>query len=128
LVDELLGAGITPAATLFHWDTPQVLEDAGGWRERATAERFAEYAAIVGDELGDRVGMWMPVNEPSMVTLFGHALGNHAPGLELGFGALPVAHHLLLGHGLAVQALRAAGCTNIGTASTHAMAYPATDS
>lgn len=128
LVDALLEAGITPAATLFHWDTPQRLQDGGGWRERDTAERFAEYAAIVGAELGDRVGMWMPVNEPSMVTLFGHALGNHAPGLELGFEALPVAHHLLLGHGLAVQALRAAGCTNIGTASNHAMAYPATDS
>lgn len=134
LVDELLEADIAPAATLFHWDTPQYLQDAGGWVERDTAYRFADYAAIMGAHLGDRVKMWMPVNEPVMVTMFGHALGNHAPGQELGFGALPVAHHLLLGHGLAVQALRSAGVGApgnpglIGTASNHAVALPKTDS
>lgn len=142
LVDELLEAGIEPAATLFHWDTPQYLQDAGGWTGRDIAYRFGEYAAVMGEALGDRVTMWMPVNEPVMVTMFGHALGNHAPGLALGFGALPVAHHLLLGHGLAVQALRAAGVGGpggtgsggtgnkglIGTASNHAVAQPKTDS
>jgi beta-glucosidase len=128
LVDELLAAGITPAATLYHWDLPQALQDAGGWLHRDTSERLADYARIVGERLGDRVGMWMPLNEPVVVTMFGHAVGTHAPGLELGFGALPVAHHLLLGHGLAVQALRATGATNIGIASNHQPARPASDS
>ncbi|MGH3737578.1 MAG: GH1 family beta-glucosidase [Micromonosporaceae bacterium] len=125
LVDELCAAGIAPAATLFHWDLPQPLEDAGGWTSRETAERFAEYATVVGEKLGDRVAMWMPLNEPVVVTMFGYAVGNHAPGRALGFEALPVAHHLLLGHGLAVQALRAAGCGNIGIASNHAPTWPA---
>ncbi|CRK58815.1 Beta-glucosidase [Alloactinosynnema sp. L-07] len=128
LVDELLAAGITPAATLYHWDLPQALEDAGGWTVRDTAERLAEYAGIVGARLGDRVGMWMPLNEPVVVTMFGYAMGAHAPGRQLGFGALPVAHHQLLGHGLSVQALRAAGCANIGIASNHAPTWPASDS
>ncbi len=96
-------------ATLFHWDLPQALEDAGGWTSRATAERFGEYAALVAGRLGDRVAQWIPVNEPNVVTMIGYGLGLHAPGHTLMFDALPVAHHLLLGHGLAVQALRAAG-------------------
>ncbi|TCO54762.1 GH1 family beta-glucosidase [Actinocrispum wychmicini] len=128
LVDELLGAGITPAATLYHWDLPQALQDAGGWTVRDTAERLADYATIVGERLADRVGMWMPLNEPVVVTMFGHAIGGHAPGETLGFGALPVAHYQLLGHGLAVQALRAAGCGNIGIASNHSPIWPASDS
>ncbi|MDF8264635.1 GH1 family beta-glucosidase [Luteipulveratus flavus] len=128
LVDSLLAAEITPAATLFHWDLPQALQDAGGWQSRDTAARLAEYATVVGERLGDRVGMWMPINEPVVVTMFGHALGVHAPGLALGFDALPVAHHLLLGHGLAVQALRAAGCSSIGIASNHAPTWPASSS
>ncbi|PWW56904.1 GH1 family beta-glucosidase [Actinokineospora spheciospongiae] len=127
LVDELCAAGIAPAATLFHWDTPQALEDAGGWLSRDTAARFAEYAAVVGDRLHDRVRMWMPLNEPVVVTMFGYALGQHAPGRELGFEALPTAHHQLLGHGLAVQALRAAGCSNIGIASNHSPVWAASD-
>ncbi|SDC95200.1 GH1 family beta-glucosidase [Rhodococcus tukisamuensis] len=128
VVDELCAAGIKPAVTLFHWDLPQVLQDAGGWLSRDTAQRLAEYADIVGRRLGDRVHMWMPLNEPVVHTLYGHALGVHAPGLELGFGALQAAHHQLLGHGLSVQALRAAGCTNIGIASNHAPVHAASDS
>ncbi|OLR93980.1 GH1 family beta-glucosidase [Actinokineospora bangkokensis] len=128
LVDELCAAGIAPAATLFHWDTPQALEDAGGWLSRGTAQRFGEYAAVVGERLGDRVRMWMPLNEPVVVTMFGYALGHHAPGRALGFQALPAAHHQLLGHGLAVQALRAAGCTGIGIASNHGPVWPASGS
>lgn len=128
LVDALLESGIEPAATLYHWDTPQPLEDAGGWMRRETAERFAEYAAVVGERLGDRVRMWMPVNEPVTVTMFGYAVGNHAPGRRLGLAALPVAHHLLLAHGLGVQALRASGCSGIGTASNHALTVPASGS
>ncbi|MDQ4115053.1 MAG: GH1 family beta-glucosidase [Actinomycetota bacterium] len=128
LVDELLAAGIKPAATLYHWDLPQMLQDAGGWLSRETPQRLAEYAAIVGERLGDRMSMWMPLNEPVVVTMFGHAMGTHAPGLSLGLDALPVAHHLLLGHGLAVSALRAVGASNIGIASNHQSARPASDS
>ena len=128
LVDELLEAGIAPTATLFHWDTPQALEDLGGWTGREITEHFAAYAGIVGERLGDRVARWMPLNEPNVFTMLGYAIGNHAPGRSLGFGALPVAHHLLLGHGLATQALRAAGCREIGIASNHAPVWPASAS
>jgi beta-glucosidase len=125
LVDSLLEAGIAPAATLFHWDTPQALEDLGGWTGRDMAEHFAAYAAVVGERLGDRVARWMTLNEPNVVTMLGYAIGNHAPGRSLGFEALPVAHHLLLGHGLATQALRAAGGQQVGVASNHAPVWPA---
>jgi beta-glucosidase len=128
LVDELLGAGIAPMATLFHWDLPQALEDAGGWLARDTTARFAEYAAIVGERLGDRVAKWAPVNEPNVVTLLGHATGEHAPGKKLGFDCLPVAHHLNLAHGLAVQALRAAGAKEVGTATNHTPMWAASES
>ena len=119
LVDELVGAGIEPMATLFHWDLPQALQDAGGWENRATAEAFGEYAALCAERLGDRVGKWAPVNEPNVVMLLGHGIGEHAPGKKLGFDAVPVAHHLNLGHGLAVQALRANGAKEIGAATNH---------
>ncbi|MGN6576967.1 MAG: family 1 glycosylhydrolase, partial [Nocardioides sp.] len=119
LVDALLEAGIAPMATLFHWDLPQALEDAGGWLVRGTAERFAEYAALVGGRLADRVAHWVPVNEPKVVTMLGYATGVHAPGRTLMFEALPAAHHLLLGHGLATAALRAAGAAAVGTATNH---------
>lgn len=124
LVDELAAAGIKPAVTLYHWDLPQALQDAGGWQSRATAERFADYAAAVVGRLGDRVDRWMPLNEPVVATMMGHALGVHAPGLALGFDALPVAHHLLLGHGLAVAALRAGGATSVGIANNHQPVWP----
>ncbi|WP_067431288.1 GH1 family beta-glucosidase [Nocardioides jensenii] len=128
LVDALLEAGIKPAATLYHWDLPQALQDAGGWENRETSLRFADYATVVADRLADRVDMWMPLNEPVVATMFGHAVGTHAPGKALGFGALPVAHHLLLGHGLATRALRAVGASNIGIASNHQPSWPASDS
>jgi beta-glucosidase len=128
LVDELCAQGIAPAVTLFHWDTPQVLEDKGGWLERDTAFRFADYAAAVAERLGDRVRMWMPLNEPMVLTLFGYAVGAHAPGRELMFEALPVAHHQLLAHGLATRALRAAGATSIGIANHHVPVWPASAS
>jgi beta-glucosidase len=128
LVDALLAAGVAPMATLYHWDLPQALEDRGGWLARDTAERFAEYAATVGARLGDRVAHWIPVNEPSVVTMLGYATGIHAPGRRLMFDALPVAHHLMLGHGLAVGALRAAGATSVGPANNHMPVWAATDS
>ncbi|MFF8842299.1 GH1 family beta-glucosidase [Streptomyces sp. NPDC015127] len=108
LTDELLAAGITPVLTLYHWDLPQELETAGGWPHRATAERFAEYAEIVADALGDRVPRWTTLNEPWCSAFLGYGSGVHAPGRTEPVAALRAAHHLNLGHGLAVQALRAA--------------------
>ncbi|MET9399946.1 GH1 family beta-glucosidase [Kitasatospora sp. NPDC002965] len=108
LADELLTAGITPVATLYHWDLPEELEAAGGWPERATAERFAEYAALVGEAVGDRVHRWTTLNEPWCSAFLGYGSGVHAPGRTDPVAALRAAHHLNLGHGLAVQALRAA--------------------
>lgn len=127
LVDELLGAGIAPMATLYHWDLPQALEDDGGWLNRATVDRFADYAAVVGDRLADRVAHWIPVNEPNVVTMLGYAIGQHAPGKKLMFDALPVAHHLLVGHGRAVVALRAAGASSVGCANNHAPIWPSSE-
>jgi beta-glucosidase len=109
LVDSLLEQGIAPALTLYHWDLPQALEDVGGWRNRDTAQRFAEFAALVHDHLGDRVQRWITLNEPWCSSFLGYANGRHAPGLQEGEGALAAAHHLLLGHGLATAALRAEG-------------------
>ncbi|MFI0514479.1 GH1 family beta-glucosidase [Streptomyces sp. WSLK1-5] len=125
LVDELVAAGVRPVPTLFHWDLPVAFQDKGGWLERDTASRFAEYVSVVADRLGDRVEKWITINEPAEHTLFGHALGAHAPGKQLMFDALPAAHHQLLGHGLAVQALRAAGATDIGIANSHGPTWPA---
>src|SRR5690606_38026854 len=88
LVDELLAAGISPAATLYHWDLPQALEDKGGWRVRETAERFAEYTAVVAERLGDRVDRWITLNEPFCSAFVGYAIGRHAPGAREGRGAL----------------------------------------
>ncbi|MDU0292584.1 GH1 family beta-glucosidase [Saccharothrix longispora] len=107
LVDELLGRGVRPVATLYHWDLPQALEDAGGWRSRDTSYRFADYAAFVHERLADRVQLWTTLNEPWCSAFLGYADGVHAPGVVDPKGALEAAHHLLLGHGLAVEAMRA---------------------
>ncbi|MDN5383724.1 GH1 family beta-glucosidase [Streptomyces sp. LB8] len=106
LVDELLSRGITPAITLYHWDLPQELEDAGGWPERDTALRFAEYAQIVGEALGDRVEHWITLNEPWCSAFLGYGSGVHAPGRTDPLASLRAAHHLNLAHGLGIQALR----------------------
>ncbi|MER5467420.1 GH1 family beta-glucosidase [Streptomyces sp. NPDC002935] len=123
LVDALCAAGIRPLPTLFHWDLPVELD----WMDRDTAERFAEYTSVVAERLGDRVKKWITLNEPAEHTLLGHALGAHAPGKQLLFDALPVAHHQLLAHGLAVRALRAAGAGDIGIANSHGPTWPASD-
>lgn len=109
LVDELLARGITPYVTLYHWDLPQALEDRGGWRRRETPEAFAEYVAVVARRLGDRVKRWITLNEPQVSTYLGHVTGEMAPGLRDVRLYAPVAHHLLLAHGLAVPVLRAEG-------------------
>ena len=106
LVDELLAAGIRPFVTLYHWDLPQALEDAGGWPERSTAEAFAEYVELVARRLGDRVRNWVTHNEPYCSSWLGYAVGAHAPGRTDKAAAIPAAHHVLLSHGLAVDVLR----------------------
>ena len=128
LTDALLAAGITPVPTLFHWDLPQPLEDAGGWLSRDTAQRFADYAALAAGRLSDRISRWITVNEPFVVTAFGYALGIHAPGRELMLDALPTAHHQLLGHGLATAALRAAGAAEVLITNNYSPAWAASDS
>ena len=106
LVDDLLAHGIAPNLTLYHWDLPQALQDAGGWPERETAYRFAEYAELVYRELHDRVDWWSTINEPWCVALLGHASGEHAPGIQDPRSAIRAIHHTLLGHGLAVMRMR----------------------
>lgn len=108
LIDGLLEAGITPSVTLYHWDLPQVLQDRGGWPERDTAEHFAAYASVVADRLGDRVHHWTTLNEPLCSAWIGHLEGVMAPGLTDLTAAVRASYHLLLGHGLAAQAIRAA--------------------
>ena len=127
LIDALLEAGVQPMVTLYHWDLPQALEDDGGWLNRATIDRFAEFAAIVGERYVDRVEHWIPINEPNVVTMLGYSTGVHAPGRKLMFDALPVAHHLLLAHGRAAIALRAAGASSVGCANNHAPMWPVSD-
>ncbi len=124
LVDELLRAGIDPWVTLYHWDLPQALEDKGGWPERDTAYRFADYAMLVFDRLQDRVRTWTTLNEPWCSAMLGYYEGRQAPGRQNFADAMDAVHHLLLGHGLAAQRMRAAatkpielGITlNLGTA------------
>jgi len=128
LTDALLAAGITPVPTLFHWDLPQPLEDEGGWLERETAQRFADYAALTAERLADRIGLWITLNEPFVVTAYGYALGMHAPGKTLMLDALPTAHHQLLGHGLAAAALRAAGGRQVMITNSYSPCWPASDS
>jgi beta-glucosidase len=128
LIDGLLANGITPMPTLFHWDLPQPLEDAGGWMERDTAYRFADYAELTAARLADRVPLWITLNEPFSVTALGYGFGLHAPGKALGLGALPTAHHQLLGHGLATSALRAAGARAVAITNNYTPTWQATDS
>jgi beta-glucosidase len=106
LVDGLLDAGITPFVTLFHWDLPQPLQDAGGWPSRATAQAFVDYVEAVARCLGDRVQNWITHNEPWCASLLSYQLGRHAPGLQDWPAALAASHHLLLSHGWSVPVLR----------------------
>jgi beta-glucosidase len=105
LAQGLRDRGIEPVATLYHWDLPQALQEQGGWGERATAERFAEYVAVVAEELGDVIGEWITINEPWVVAFQGHAYGTKAPGVRDWPTALRASHHVLLAHGLAAQML-----------------------
>ena len=130
LLDALLERGIEPVVTLYHWDLPQALEDeGGGWRNRDTTERFAEYAAAAFDAFGDRVRFWLTINEPWIVGLLGYLHGLHAPGYENDLlGEVTVFHHLLLAHGRAVEAYRASGQgQRIGLAPNLMPHYAASD-
>jgi len=127
LLDELLAAGIRPMATIYHWDTPAELDDEGGWAKRDTAYRFAEYARIVGEAYGDRVADWVTINEPATVALEGYTLDVHAPGTALWVAGARAAHHMLLGHGLAVRALRDVPVKGrIGISNAHTPVFAAT--
>ena len=125
LVDALVERRIDPIVTLYHWDLPQTLEDAGGWTSRDTAFRFAEYASHVHDRIGDRVGAWLTLNEPWCSAFLGYASGVHAPGHTDPAKAFAAVHHLLLGHGEVVRALRSAGAANVGITLNPASVRPA---
>ncbi|MCH0563480.1 MULTISPECIES: GH1 family beta-glucosidase [unclassified Streptomyces] len=128
LVDGLLASGITPSVTLYHWDLPQTLQDRGGWPERATAEHFAAYAAVVAERLGDRVTHWTTLNEPLCSAWIGHLEGLMAPGLTDLTAAVRASYHLLLGHGLATAAIRAVSPrARVGIVNNLSTVHPATD-
>ncbi|HUS15149.1 MAG TPA: GH1 family beta-glucosidase [Chloroflexia bacterium] len=129
LTDGLLEAGIAPYVTLYHWDLPQKLQDEGGWENRDTATAFVEYADHVARRLGDRVAGWITHNEPWVVAFVGNYWGRHAPGKEDMATSIRVAHHLLLSHGLAVPAIRAAvPGARVGITLNLQPDYPASDS
>jgi beta-glucosidase len=130
LVDALLDAGITPWATLYHWDLPQVLEDAGGWPARSIVDAYVEYADVVTRRLSDRVSNWMTFNEPWVFTFLGYAAGIHAPGRRDWGAFLKGAHHMLLAHAQALPVIRGNGSdsTQAGLVLNLSWADPATDS
>ncbi|WP_424215846.1 GH1 family beta-glucosidase (plasmid) [Streptomyces sp. BI20] len=128
LVDGLHDRGIAPMATLFHWDLPNTLEIDGGWTSRETSHRFAEYAGTVHEALGDRIPTWITLNEPAMLAWWGYAMPTCAPGVGDPAAMLPAMHHQLLGHGLAVQAMRAGShTTEIGLTGSFWPTRPASD-
>lgn len=129
LIDLLLARGIAPHLTLYHWDLPQSLQDAGGWVARDTAQRFAEYAGELARRFGSRVASIATHNEPWVVATLGYEAGTFAPGIRNQKAAMQSAHHLLLSHGLAVQAIRAeASRTRLGIVLNQSPIHPATDS
>ncbi|MFK4851059.1 glycoside hydrolase family 1 protein [Microbacterium sp. ZW T6_19] len=126
LVDELLGAGILPWLTLYHWDMPQALQEVGGWTNRDTVERFLEYAGTMHDALGDRVNVWTTLNEPWCASFLSYTGGEHAPGHTSVAEGLLASHHLLLAHGATVRELRSRDSSlNLGITLNHTVADPA---
>jgi beta-glucosidase len=109
LVDHLRAAGVTPVAALYHWDLPQALQEAGGWPSRDVTDRFADYARLMFDALGDRVEMWDTHNEPRVAAFLGYGDGIFAPGIADYSQAYQAAHHLLLAHGKCVRLFRQGG-------------------
>lgn len=129
LVDALLEREIQPFVTLYHWDLPQALQDAGGWPARCLVDHFAEYAAVVARRLGDRVRHWMTFNEPWVFAFVGYFEGRHAPGSTDLSAALQAAHHALVAHGKAAEAIRAyaSAGTEVGIALNLSPVEPSTD-
>lgn len=128
LIDTQLELGLKPFATLYHWDLPSELQDQGGWMNRDTALRFADYAAEIGVHFGDRLASLATFNEPWCITYLSHMLGIHAPGYRDRRAAARAMHHVPLAHGLALQALRAAGVKNLGIVLNMEHAYPVNES
>jgi beta-glucosidase len=128
LAEACLERGITPYATLYHWDLPQPLEDAGGWLNRDTAVRFRDYAAATQQALGDVISHWITLNEPWCSGFLGYATGVHAPGKTVGAEAMRAVHHLLLGHGLAIQAMREGPSGTLGITLNLSSVRPASGS
>jgi beta-glucosidase len=131
LVDELLKANVTPYCTLFHWDYPYELYKRGGWLNRDSVRWFADYATLIAQRLGDRITNWMTLNEPQCFVWLGHEQGIHAPGVKLPRrDVLTIAHHALMAHGAAVQALRAhcKAKPTIGWAPCGLVKFPTTES
>lgn len=127
LVAGLRDRGITPVATLYHWDLPQVLEDQGGWTARETTDRFADYAALVAEAIGDEVGMWITLNEPWCSAWLGYAVGAHAPGRKNVAESLTAAHHLLLAHARGMSVLRQASSAPVGITLNLGKSIPASE-
>ena len=129
LVDGMVARGLKAHLTLNHWDLPSALQVTGGWENHDTVARFVDYASEVAHRLGDRVASICTHNEPWVIAVLGHEVGNFAPGIKSRAAAMQVAHHLLLSHGLALTALRAQGCQSaLGIVLNMAPSHPATDS
>lgn len=128
LVDGLLERGLKPMLTLYHWELPSALADRGGWANRDTAAALADFATLIVGRLGDRLWSVAPINEPWCVSWLSHFLGAHAPGLRDIRAAARAMHHVGLGHGLAIQALRALGQQGLGAVINLEPALPADDS
>ena len=126
LLDEICAKGLQPWWTLYHWELPSALADKGGWANRDTALRLADFAALMADKIGDRVHTAAPINEPWCVAWLSHFLGHHAPGLRDIRAASRAMHHVLLAHGTVMQAWRSAGLTNLGAVLNVEKALPAT--
>ena len=131
LCKELIGAGITPAATLYHWDLPQALQDRGGWLNRESVDWFARYASVAKESLGDLIQVWTTLNEPWCSAFLGHSSGEHAPGIKESPKSFVAAHHLMLAHHAGIRAMRASSPPNsdqLGIVLNLIPAWPATDS
>lgn len=127
LVDGMLERGLKPMATLYHWELPSALARKGGWTVREIPERFADFAHLIGNQLGDRLYSTAPVNEPWCVAWLSHYIGHHAPGLTDLSSAAKAMHHVALAHGLAIEALRATPATNLGAVCNMEYAIPHSD-
>ncbi|MEM8555925.1 MAG: GH1 family beta-glucosidase [Pseudomonadota bacterium] len=126
LIDTMLENGLKPAATLYHWELPSPLADLGGWRNREIANWFGDFAALVAQHFGDRLWSVAPINEPWCVGWLSHFEGHHAPGLRDIRATARAVHHVLLAHGHAISAMRAAGLANLGAVCNFEHALPAT--